>query len=58
MTENGQIYHPDTKVPQSGIYECSGGCGHSTDVKGHTFSPLPDGCEGAGWVLKQAVHVH
>ncbi|MFF3671670.1 hypothetical protein [Microtetraspora malaysiensis] len=41
-------------VPESGIYECDSGCGHqwSTDVKGHRFPPLPDGCKGGGWKLK------
>ncbi|TDD32762.1 hypothetical protein E1286_43220 [Nonomuraea terrae] len=54
MVENGQAHHPGTKVPQSGIYACDSGCGHSTDVKGHVFPPLPQGCDGTGWVLRTA----
>ncbi|TQJ85264.1 hypothetical protein [Streptomyces sp. SLBN-31] len=52
----GQIYHPGEVVPQSGIYECDCGQSHeySTDVKGHRFPPLQDGCSGSGWKLKTA----
>lgn len=50
-----QVHHSGTKVPQRGIYECDSGCGHSTDVKGYVFPPLPQGCEGEGWVLRMPV---
>lgn len=45
-------------VPESGIYECDCGQSHeySTDVKGHRFPPLQDGCTGSGWKLKTAMH--
>ncbi|WP_433415000.1 hypothetical protein ACQP1V_36180 [Microtetraspora malaysiensis] len=53
MTD-AESYRPGMIVPESGIYECDSGCGHqwSTDVKGHRFPPLPDGCKGGGWKLK------
>jgi hypothetical protein len=58
MTEGAetQVFHPGEIVPESGIYECDSGCGHrwSTDVKGHRFPPLHDGCTGKGWKLAQA----
>jgi hypothetical protein len=52
-TANEETFRPGEKVPASGIYECDSGCGHrwSTDVKGHRFPPLPDGCKGGGWRL-------
>lgn len=49
------VYHPGETVPASGIYECDGqGCDHqwSTNVKGHTFPPMRDGCAGQGWRMK------
>ncbi|MGX4695160.1 hypothetical protein [Streptomyces sp. JNUCC 63] len=52
-----QIYHPGEIVPESGIYECD--CGQhqwSTDVKGHRFPPMHEGCSGSGWKLKAAAH--
>ena len=37
-----------------GFYECVAGDKHSwsVNVRGHRFPPLPDGCKGGGWVLK------
>jgi expansin (peptidoglycan-binding protein) len=46
-------FRPGQVVPASGIYRCDTGCGHSyasTDVRGHRFPPLPDGCRGGRWV--------
>jgi hypothetical protein len=51
MAAAGESHHPGTKVTDSGICECDGGCGHSTNVRGHTFPPLPEGCKGGGWRL-------
>jgi hypothetical protein len=49
-----EAFHPGQIVPQSGIYQCDGECGHqwSTDVKGHRFPPLNEDCKGNGWKLK------
>lgn len=49
-------FPPGEIVPDSGIHECDCGQRHqySTDVKGHRFPPLPDGCSGNGWKLKAA----
>ncbi|MEU0118648.1 hypothetical protein ABZ137_34440 [Streptomyces bobili] len=54
-----QIYHPGEVVPESGIYECDCGQSHeySTDVKGHRFPPLQEGCSGSGWKLKAAARL-
>jgi hypothetical protein len=57
MDEQTPRFHPGEIVPQSGIYQCDSGCGHpfeSTDVRGHRFPPLPDGCRGGRWVLERA----
>jgi len=46
---------PAQEVPASGFYECDAGDNHrwSVNVKGQRFPPpLPDGCTGHGWVLK------
>lgn len=53
QAEPGDVFHPGQKVPSSGIYECDAGCGHqySTNVKGHRFPPMQDGCPGKGWKL-------
>ncbi len=53
-----QTWHPGEVVPESGIYECDCGAGHhwSTDVKGHRFPPLPEGCSGAAWRLQTDAH--
>ncbi|MDK1348957.1 hypothetical protein QNO09_38055 [Streptomyces sp. 378] len=53
-----ESYRPGEKVPESGIYQCDCGQSHeySTDVKGHPFPPLPQGCSGIGWTLKTATH--
>jgi hypothetical protein len=53
-----QVYHPGEVVPESGIYEYDCGQKHqySTDVKGHRFPPLQDGCSGSGWTLKTPAH--
>ncbi|MEW2632549.1 hypothetical protein AB0903_13025 [Streptomyces sp. NPDC048389] len=59
MSDTGeQVYHPGEVVPESGIYECDCGQKHqcSTDVKGHRFPPLQDGCSGSGWTLKIPAH--
>lgn len=50
----GDVFRPGQKVRTSGIYECDGGCDHqwSTNVKGHTFPPMRDGCDGQGWRLR------
>jgi hypothetical protein len=55
--DEDDVFHPGQIVPTSGIYRCDTQCGHtfeSTDVKGHRFPPLPDGCGGSGWVLERA----
>ncbi|MFJ7146838.1 hypothetical protein ACIQVT_01275 [Streptomyces sp. NPDC100445] len=56
--ENEQTHRPGEVVPVSGIYECDFGQRHaySTDVTGHRFPPLQDGCAGSGWKLKTAAH--
>ncbi|MFE9674684.1 hypothetical protein ACFYO5_11290 [Streptomyces sp. NPDC006259] len=58
MNADDQVYHPGEVVPQSGIYQCDCGQSHeySTDVKGHRFPPLQNGCSGSGWKLKTAAH--
>lgn len=50
----GDVFKPGQKVRASGIYKCDSGCGHSysTNVKGHTFPPMDDGCSGQGWKLE------
>jgi hypothetical protein len=61
MTNDTDVFHPGQIVPTSGIYRCDTECGHtfeSTDVKGHRFPPLPDGCAGSGWVLEHAAAHH
>jgi hypothetical protein len=54
MVQVGDSFHPGEYVPVSGFYECDSGDKHSwsVDVKGHRFPPLPDGCKGGNWVLK------
>jgi len=54
MAHVGDSFHPGHEVPESGFYECDAGDSHrwSVNVKGHRFPPLPDGCKGHGWVLK------
>jgi hypothetical protein len=56
--DSDKVFHPGEIVPTSGIYECDCGQPHeySTDVKGHRFPPLHDGCSGSGWKLKVASH--
>jgi hypothetical protein len=51
-------FRPGEIVPDSGIYECDCGQGHhwSTDVKGHRFPPLPEGCSGGTWAMKDPAH--
>ncbi|GAA4509608.1 hypothetical protein GCM10023191_071000 [Actinoallomurus oryzae] len=53
QVSEGDVFQPGQVVPVSGIYECDSDCGHqwSTDVKGHRFPPLQDGCSGHGWKL-------
>jgi hypothetical protein len=51
----GQVFRPGQTVPTSGIYECDGqDCDHqwSTNVKGHAFPPMQEGCHGQGWKLR------
>ncbi|MER6684626.1 hypothetical protein [Streptomyces olivaceoviridis] len=60
MSEDSEtVYHPGKIVPESGIYECDCGQQHqwSTDMKGHRFPPLHDGCSGSGWKLMAAAHL-
>lgn len=57
MSQNavGESFHPGQEVPEvPGFYEYDAGDSHrwSVNVKGHRFPPLPDGCKGRGWVLK------
>ncbi|MFG2833333.1 hypothetical protein ACGFWI_38945 [Streptomyces sp. NPDC048434] len=60
MSEKAQTFHPGETVPQSGIYECNCGQSHrwdaSTNVKNHTFPPLPEDCSGGAWALKDPAH--
>ncbi|WP_040339421.1 hypothetical protein [Candidatus Blastococcus massiliensis] len=62
MALDEDTFHPGQMVPRSGIYRCSEGHGdhayESTDVKGHRFPPLPDGCRGEGWRLERAADHH
>jgi hypothetical protein len=53
QAEPGDAFRPGEIVPTSGIYECDAGCGHqwSTNVKGHRFPPMHDGCPGQAWKL-------
>jgi hypothetical protein len=57
MESSPQVFHPGQVVPRSGIYRCDvPGHDHSyesTDVAGHRFPPLPDGCRGGGRVLER-----
>jgi len=54
MATTGDVFRPGQEVPQSGFYECDAGDKHSwsVNVRGHRFPPLPGGCKGGGWVLK------
>ncbi|MFE0805287.1 hypothetical protein [Streptomyces sp. NPDC058812] len=56
MSDISELHRPGEIVPVSGIYECDCGQHHetSTDVAGHRFPPLHDGCTGNGWKLKTA----
>ncbi|WP_209448838.1 hypothetical protein [Rhodococcus qingshengii] len=56
MSTAEQTYHPGQKAPVSGFYECDCGDAHrvSTDVAGHVLPPLPQGCSGGVWRLKEA----
>ncbi|MGW7488247.1 hypothetical protein [Streptomyces sp. NPDC054786] len=60
MSEPAQTFHPGETVPQSGIHECDCGQSHrwntSTNVKNHTFPPLPEDCPGGTWVMKDPAH--
>ncbi|UQA90650.1 hypothetical protein [Streptomyces halobius] len=53
-----ESFRPGEIVPDSGIYECNCGQHHhwSTDVKGHRFPPVPQGCSGSAWILKDPAH--
>lgn len=56
MSNDEQTYRPGQKAPVSGFYECNCGDAHrvSTDVAGHVLPPLPQGCSGGVWTLKEA----
>lgn len=56
MAKAGDRFKPGEKAPVSGFYECDSPCAHrlSTDVAGHTLPPLPEGCSGAAWKLREA----
>ncbi|MFF7213812.1 hypothetical protein ACFZAU_25275 [Streptomyces sp. NPDC008238] len=59
MDEMTRMHRPGEKVPVIGIYECTCGQGHrftSTDVRGHTFPPVPKQCSGIGWNLMIPAH--
>ncbi|MCU1606419.1 MAG: uncharacterized protein JWP46_2884 [Modestobacter sp.] len=62
MANHTDVFRPGQVVPTSGIYRCDDGeDGHvfeSTDVKGHRFPPLPNGCRGAGWILERGTAHH
>jgi hypothetical protein len=61
MVERGDSFRPGEIVPASGIYRCDAGCGHgfeSTDVKGHRFPPLPNGCRGGRWTAEHLTEHH
>ncbi|MEU8775602.1 hypothetical protein [Streptomyces sp. NPDC048606] len=53
-------WKPGEVVPRSGIYACDCGKEHqwsrSTDVRGHRFPPLPYGCTGKAWTLRDRAH--
>ncbi|MEU9602749.1 hypothetical protein AB0E06_38920 [Streptomyces sp. NPDC048109] len=51
-----ELHRPGEIVPVSGICECDCGQHHevSTDVAGHRFPPLHNGCTDSGWTLKTA----
>jgi hypothetical protein len=53
-----ETYRPGEIVPASGIYECDCGNSHeySTDVTGHRFPPMQQGCGGSRWRLKTPAH--
>jgi hypothetical protein len=54
-----RTHRPGEKVPVSGVYECTCGKSHrftTTDVRGHTFPPVPAGCPGVYWRLLTPVH--
>ena len=52
------VQHPGSLIPARGTYRCSEGHDEhtyeATDADGQEFPPLPEGCEGAGWVLEDA----
>jgi hypothetical protein len=56
--DSGTAHRPGEIVAESGIYQCDCGQSHpfSTDVKGHRFPPLPEGCTGSGWKLQTPAH--
>ncbi|MEU6328817.1 hypothetical protein ABZ851_16310 [Streptomyces sp. NPDC047049] len=60
MSERTQRFRPGESVPESGIYECDCGKAHrwstSTNVKDHTFPPLPEDCSGGAWIMKDPAH--
>jgi hypothetical protein len=53
----GDAFQPGQTVPVIGNYECASGCGHrwSTNVTGHRFPPMNDGCSGYGWIREKAL---
>ena len=55
MADIGDRFKPGERAPESGFYQCDCPNSHrwSTDVAGHPLPPLPEGCAGSRWTLKE-----